>query len=86
MTKQEARSSAVIGAAAASTAEAAVVEEDGTERSIQRTASLPMTGTSLPANVEPVPIFFERSRSSEAMQNPSASEVVFGVLRLGAKM
>lgn len=64
MTKQEARSSVVRGAAPPSST-AAMLEEDGTERSIQRTASLPTIGTSLLAKVEPVPIFFQRNRCSE---------------------
>lgn len=63
MTKQEARSSVVGRAATPSTA--AMLDEDGTERSIQRTASLPTIGTSFPAKVEPVPIFFQRNRCSE---------------------
>lgn len=53
MTEQEARSSVVAAAAPASTA---ILEEEGTERSIQRTESLPTIGTSLPAKVQRVPI------------------------------
>lgn len=46
MTEQEARSS-VMEAAPPS---AVKMEEEGTVRSVQRTASLPMIGTSFPAN------------------------------------
>lgn len=56
--KQEARSSVVGGATrAAPPPSTAMLEEEGTESSIQRTASLPLMGTSFPARVERVPIF-----------------------------
>jgi hypothetical protein len=69
ITEQEARSSVM--AAPASTV---MLEEEGTERSVQRTESLPMMGTSFPANVQLVPIvvvgvFFDRK------QNPKCSRV-----------
>lgn len=47
MTEQEAQSSVM--AAPPSTV---VLKEEGTERSVQRTASLPMMGTSFPVNVQ----------------------------------
>jgi len=65
MTEQEARSS-VIAAEPASTV---MMEEEGTVRSVQRTVSLPMIGTSFPTNGHWVPIVVDRK------QNPKRSRV-----------
>lgn len=46
MTEQEARSSGM----AAAPPSAVMMEDEDTVRSVQRTASLPMIGTSFPAN------------------------------------
>lgn len=69
---QEARSSSGGPRVAAplSTAAAALLEEEGTDNSIQLTTSLPMMGTSFPANVDPLPIFAVVFFRPNHRQNP----------------